>query len=288
MIAIFKRELQSYFATPYGYVFLIAFLILAGITTFQSNILAQNVRFAETTVAALNFLLIPVVPLLTMKCFPDDRRQNTHLLLHASPVGILPIVVAKYLSALLLVVPAAGLTLIYPIIYSQFSRLDWIHIFGAYAGFFFLASSYIAVGIFISASTDNAAAAAVVTLLALLLTLFTDTLGAIYPRTPIAGSLFVGAIAAILLLWFFLSSRNLIVTVILTVLILLGTGSLFLLSPETFREIVVKVTVWMSLARRYAPFPQGLLKIENLVYYLSVDIFFLILAYLKIEKKRWS
>ena len=100
MGAIYRREMRSYFTTPIGYVFMIVFLMLASsvfcLTTIQLG-QGSNIMMYFTI---LIFLLIIIIPILTMKSFSEEKKMRTEQLLLTSPVSIAGMVAGKYFAAM--------------------------------------------------------------------------------------------------------------------------------------------------------------------------------------------
>ncbi len=80
MLAIFKRELRSYFESSIGYVFMGIFLIVGGIFFTLYNIFYASANMS-TLFGNLSFIFLLAVPILTMKTFSDERRLKTDQLL---------------------------------------------------------------------------------------------------------------------------------------------------------------------------------------------------------------
>ena len=99
MGAVFKRELQNYFYTPLGYVFMGVFLLLSGIFFLSGNLLQMNANLG-VLFDSMSFLFMLLMPLLTMRLLSEEKRARTDQLLLTSPLPISAIVVGKYLAAL--------------------------------------------------------------------------------------------------------------------------------------------------------------------------------------------
>ena len=110
MLAIWKRELQSYFYTPVGYVFMGVFLTLSGLIFYLYNL--QNLSGDLLTfLSQLTLLVMLLSPLLTMRLICEDRQKRTDQLIFTSPAGLGSVVLAKYLAAaciMLITVLASG------------------------------------------------------------------------------------------------------------------------------------------------------------------------------------
>ena len=163
MLAIFKREVLSFFTTPVGYLIIGFFLVLNGLFlwVFKGNFNIFDYGFADL---GNFFLLTPwvflfLIPAVTMKSFSEEKKAGTLELLFIKPLSIRETVYGKFFGALFLVLIALIPTILYGICISQLAipegNLDWGLIYGSYFGLFFLAMSYTAIGIFTSTLTEN-------------------------------------------------------------------------------------------------------------------------------------
>lgn len=168
MVAIWKREVQSYFLSPLAYIFIGAFMIVAGIMFSMNNIDYRSVSF-NSTLSSMTFVFMLLVPLLTMKLLSEDRKSKTDQLLLTAPLSIFSIVLGKYLAAVTVFVITLILSFIFPIILSIFGMPAFGEIITGYIGFFFLGCSLIAVGVFVSSITENQVISALVTFFVLLI-----------------------------------------------------------------------------------------------------------------------
>ncbi len=162
MLAVFRRELRAYFASPIGFTFVGFFILLAGVFFAISNLLSGNPNYTGV-LGSITFIFLFVVPILTMRLISEETRQKTDQLLITSPLSITGIVLGKYLAAVGVFFITLVITVIYPVIMSFFALagLAWWEILGSYIGFFLLGSSFISVGLFFSSMTDNQLIAAV-------------------------------------------------------------------------------------------------------------------------------
>ena len=195
MFAIIKKEVKSYFVTPLAYVVIFFFMILSSIFFWMRNL---NYQLAEYTsvLGPMGFLLVFIIPLLTMKILSDDRKNSTFILYSTSPVSITDIVLGKYFAILIVYIVIILFTFIFPLILMIFGSPDLVKIIGGYIGFFLLGASFISVGVFISSLSESQIISAVFTFICLLIIWLIDS---------ISGA-FAGNIAKVMR-WFSLLSR---------------------------------------------------------------------------------
>ena len=163
MKAILLREIKSFFGSPIGYLVIALFLILNGLFlwVFQGDYNILNTGFADMspffTIAP--WILIFLIPAVTMRSFSDEKKQGTLELLLTKPLNIWEIVNGKFLGAVLLIVMAIVPTIIYVFVISSLSmpegNIDMGSTIGSYFGLLFLIGAYSAIGIFTSTLSDN-------------------------------------------------------------------------------------------------------------------------------------
>ncbi len=98
MIAVWKRELRSYLNSPVGYVYLFLYLIIAGACFALFN-LNQYSSSPSTYFTAQCYIMILTVPILTMKLFPEERKNKTDQILITAPISITRMVLGKFFAA---------------------------------------------------------------------------------------------------------------------------------------------------------------------------------------------
>lgn len=163
MKAILFREIKSFFGSPIGYLVIAIFLLLNGLFLWvfdgEYNILKSG--FADLTpfFTIAPWILIFLIPAVTMRSFSDEKKQGTLELLLTKPLSVWQIVNGKFLGAMLLIVIALLPTLIYVLVISKLGlpegNIDMGSTMGSYFGLLFLIAAYSAIGIFTSTLSDN-------------------------------------------------------------------------------------------------------------------------------------
>lgn len=163
MLALLKKEINTFFASPIGYLVIAVFLLLNGLFlwVFKGNFNTLDNGYADLSSFFLlaPWILIFLVPAVTMRSFSDEKKQGTLELLLTKPISHYKIVLGKYFGALTLIIIALIPTLLY--VYTIYSlgnpegNLDIGSTIGSYFGLLFLAASYTAVGVFASTISDN-------------------------------------------------------------------------------------------------------------------------------------
>ena len=163
MGAVIKKELRNYFLSPIGYVvigiFLIAFSSFFYLTTIYESSADLTYLFYYTALYGLMF----ITPLLTMWTFAGERKTGTDQLILTSPVGMLGVVVAKFIAALLLIIIPVIFTLMYFGILCFFEVPNIPIYLTSILGFILLSMSYISFGVLASSLTESPIIAGILT-----------------------------------------------------------------------------------------------------------------------------
>ena len=163
MKALLFREIKSFFGSPIGYLVIAIFLILNGLFLWifdgEYNILNSGFADLSPFFTISPWILIFLIPAVTMRSFSDEMKQGTLELLLTKPLSIWQIVNGKFFGAVLLIVIAIIPTFIYVYVISSLGmpegNIDMGSTIGSYFGLLFLISSYTAIGIFTSTLSDN-------------------------------------------------------------------------------------------------------------------------------------
>lgn len=196
IMAITRRELYAYFATPLAYVFLAIFLVLGAVFTFYiGNFFERRQADLLPFFAFHPWLYLFLMPALAMRLWAEERKGGTLELLLTLPIRLRDAVLGKFLAAWLF----AGLALLltFPLVLT----VNWLGqpdngaILTAYVGSWLMAGAYLAVGSCLSAATSNQVIAFIVTVVVcflLVITGFPVVLGAFEGWAP---GLLVDAVA---------------------------------------------------------------------------------------------
>ncbi len=164
--AILGRELRAYFDSPIAYVFLVAFAGAALFTFFNvESFFARGVADLRGLFGPLPFVMILLVPAITMRLWSEEQKQGTLEVLLTLPVRDHELVLGKFLASWILLGAGLALTLVLAISVGFLGRLDWGPVIGGYLGALLLGAAYLAAGQFLSALTENQILAFILALL---------------------------------------------------------------------------------------------------------------------------
>ena len=114
-----------------------------------------------TVFQSMFFIVLFVIPLITMRLFAEDKKNKTDQALLTAPVNIPSIVIAKFLSALVMLLICLSVYIVEGIILSFIGSPDWSLIFGSIIAMVLMGSSFIAIGCLVSSLTENITVAAI-------------------------------------------------------------------------------------------------------------------------------
>ena len=160
MKAIWKREMQGYFFTATGYVFLGVFLAVSS-ALFYLEILSQRSGDLPTFIGGMSYLWMLLGPVLTMRLLAEEKQKKTDQLLLTSPVSLPRIVAGKYLAAVTVLLMAAGLTLFYVLVVAVYGRVYPAELAVNYLGFCLQGCAFAALDLFLSGCAATPVTAAV-------------------------------------------------------------------------------------------------------------------------------
>ncbi len=167
VLTLWKKELRIYFVSPLAYVFLSAFLFLAGLF-FYLGVTLTGEASLRVLLGNLAITQLFVLPMLTMRHFAEERRLGTLELLMTAPVSLGAIVIGKWLASLTLCLLMFLGTLVFPAVLAYYGDPDWGVVFTSYLGLVGVASAFCAAGLFASSLTDDQVAAGLIGIVILL------------------------------------------------------------------------------------------------------------------------
>lgn len=180
ILLIARKDLRSYFSSPIAYIVVATFLLIigfmftnllsffiAGSNQFQAFNMGQKPTLSDSVLRPIfgnmNVVLLFVAPFITMRLLAEEKKDHTLELLATAPITQRQIVFGKFLAGagMLLVMIAA--TLVYPVVLQLVGNPDWGVIWASYLGLFFVACTYVAIGLFWSSRTENQVVSAILT-----------------------------------------------------------------------------------------------------------------------------
>jgi len=181
VLALFRKELVSYFVSPLFYVVAAVFLCLCGFFFYTRLVFFVEYGFGYDILGnfwlaflagapySISMVLLLVMPLLTMRLFAEERKLGTIELLLTYPVRDGELVAAKFAACATVFVMMLAGTLLYPFYVFYLQPFPLVTLLAGYLGLVLLGVSFIACGVFVSSLTESQVVAAIGTLGILLL-----------------------------------------------------------------------------------------------------------------------
>lgn len=241
MFAIFQKEIGSFFNSLIAYIVMAVFLITIGLIVWvfpESNILDYGYADLNAFFSLAPYVLIFLIPAITMRSLAEESRNGTLELLLTKPLRNRDLILGKFLANWILVLITIFPTVLYYIsvykIGNPVGNVDSAAVFGSYIGLLLLSGVLVAMGIWSSSLNDNQIVAFV-----------------------------VGVFLAFI--WY------------------IGFSSLSSLFENS---TISSLFSWLALDEQYRALGKGLIDSRNVIYLLSLTIFFLFLTYQRVEMLR--
>lgn len=167
MLAVYKRELRSYFKGAIGYVFLVVYLAIAAVIFAYANLFSMSSSMTSFYTFMLLFSGI-ALPLLTMKSFSEERKTKTEQLLLTAPISLHAMVFGKFLAAYTVFGGASVFVSLYFLLLIPFTQLQVGVLIGNATALLLVGMVFISIGLFISSVTENQLSSAIGTIAVIL------------------------------------------------------------------------------------------------------------------------
>ena len=249
MLAIFKREFKSYFATPIGFIILAAYYFFLGY--YFTLLFSFGSPYINELIGAMSVLVVFTIPAITMRLLSEERRQKTDQILLTSPVKLWSIVMGKFLAALSIHAIGFVPTIIYQIIVSTYVSIGIFSYIYSLIGVLLLGAALIAIGMFISSLTESPVISIVITLI---VDIFLLSIGSLSSAIPIPDA---------------------------------GTG-FFSKAISFIAQKFVDLLNSLDFVSVLDSFNEQVFSVADIIYFVSIIAAFLFLSVRSLEKRRWS
>lgn len=288
MIAIYRKELRSYFTSLTGYMLIALYLLFSGIFVTVYNLYGGTPSI-EVSYADSIIVLLIIIPLLTMRSIAEERHQKTSLLLSSLPISTADYIIGKYLAMLTLIGLPILIVFGYTAILSFYGNVNLTSSILSTLALFLIAAAFAAIGLFLSSLTDNSLIAGGFTFGVLLLIYFLPTLILLLPATAL-GSLIVFTLLVLLIsLLIFKLTTSLNAALITGMIAEIALIAVFLVDSTRLEGSAAAFFSQLSLTERFDLFTlYGIFDLTAIVYFISTAALFLFFTVLSMEKKRWQ
>ena len=287
MKAIFKHELRLYFESMTAYVFGAFLLLFIGIGSMLYNLRSAVSNF-EFVLSFAAIVFVVIVPVLTMRCLSEERKQKTDQLLYSLPITTTQVVLGKYGAVLVVFLLPLCFIALYPLMFAQFGEVYLPTAYGALAAFFLLGAALLAVGVFLSSLTDNQGLAAGLGIGTILLNYYCVSLSEYVSSTATGTAIALVVLIAALGFLVKALTRSTPAGAGTGLLLLALLGLCYALDSTALEGLLPAMMKKISLFERFNTFVNGVFDLTNVVYFLSVALFFLFLTVESLEKRRYN
>ena len=155
IFAVLKRNLMSYFSGVLGYLFIVVFVIAAASSAFNAQFFTNNLANLDQLTAAFPYLLLFIIPAITMTAWAEEKRLGTDELLFTLPATDFEILLGKFLSLVVVYGVALAFSLTQLIVLGYYADPDWGLLLTTYFGYWLAGSTLISLGMFASVLTSS-------------------------------------------------------------------------------------------------------------------------------------
>lgn len=287
MNAIFRKELRSYFTGFTGYILTAVMLIMIGIFSMIYNLSYQSAAF-EYVYGNCVFILMLLVPILTMRLFPEEKRQKTDQLLYSLPIKMSDIVLGKYLASICVLGIPCIISGIYPLVFSAFGNINFKIVYASLFSFFLLGATLTAICMFISLLTENQIIAAIISFIVILINYFLNNL-----TSYISSSLFASVVTLVILIILFsiivrIVTQNKILADIISIVLLIALLVIRIVKSSLIEGFVPKILKKIMLFDSFYDFIYGKFYISSIILFLSFIVVFVYISIQALERRRWA
>ena len=276
MLAIYKREVRSYFQSMVGCVFVAFLIAFTGIYFMAYNLTAGYPYFSYTLSGTL-IVFIVGIPLITMRSFSEERKNKTDQLLLTAPVSLWKVVLGKYLAMVTVIGIPNVIFCAFPLIIkaqgTAYLKVDYISI----GVFFLLGCVYAAIGMFLSA-------------LGILLILYLwNGILSMLPSSAVSGLVGVLIILTLIVVYIYQMTGNIVIAGVIEAVGVIAGVVVYFVKSSLYENLLTKMLGRLALADVFTDITSNsIVDITGIALYLSLIVVFVFLTVQAIQKRRWN
>ena len=288
MLAIYKRELKSYFQFMVGPVFVAFLIAFTGIYFMAYNMTAGYPYFSYTLSGSL-IVFIVGIPLITMRSFSEERKNKTDQLLLTAPVSLGQVVLGKYLAMVTVIAVPNVIFCIFPLIIKSqgtaYLTVDYLSILV----FFLLGCVYAAIGMFLSALTESQIIAFISTFGILLILYLWDGILSMLPGSAVSGLVGVLILMAVVVVYIWRMTDNMVLSGGIGTAGVIAAVVVYAVKSEIYENLLSNLLGKMAIANVFTGITSNnIVDVTGIALYLSLIAVFVFLTVQAIQKRRWS
>lgn len=288
MLAIYKRELKSYFHSMTGCVFIAFLVMFTGIYFMAYNLNAGYPYFSYTLSGSLIVFLVEI-PLLTMRSFSEERKTKTDQLLLTAPVSLTKVVLGKYFAMVTVLAVPNVIFCLFPLLIKLQGTAYLLVDYSSIAVFFLLGCVYLAIGMFMSSLTESQIIAFISTFGILLLLYLWDGILSFLPSSALSGMIGILLILTLIVVYIYHMTKNWMLAAGIEAVGSAAALIVYFVKSSLYENLLTKLLGRLALADVFMNISSSnIVDVSGLLLYVSILIIFVFLTIQTIQKRRWS
>lgn len=288
MLAIYERELKSYFHSMTGCVFIAFLVMFTGIYFMAYNLNAGYPYFSYTLSGSLIVFLVGI-PLLTMRSFSEERKTKTDQLLLTAPVSLTKVVLGKYFAMVTVLAVPNVIFCLFPLLIKLQGTAYLLVDYSSIAVFFLLGCVYLAIGMFMSSLTESQIIAFISTFGILLLLYLWDGILSFLPGSAFSGMIGILLILTLIVVYIYHMTKNWMLAARIEAVGIAAALIVYFVKSSLYENLLTKLLGRLALADVFMNISSSnIVDVSGLLLYVSILIIFVFLTIQTIQKRRWS
>lgn len=288
MLAIYKRELKSYFHSMTGCVFIAFLVMFTGIYFMAYNLNAGYPYFSYTLSGSLIVFLVGI-PLLTMRSFSEERKTKTDQLLLTAPVSLTKVVLGKYFAMVTVLAVPNVIFCLFPLLIKLQGTAYLLVDYSSIAVFFLLGCVYLAIGMFMSSLAESQIIAFISTFGILLLLYLWDGILSFLPSSALSGMIGILLILTLIVVYIYHMTKNWMLAAGIEAVGIAAALIVYFVKSSLYENLLTKLLGRLVLADVFMNISSSnIVDVSGLLLYVSILIIFVFLTIQTIQKRRWS
>lgn len=288
MLAIYKRELKSYFHSMTGCVFIAFLVMFTGIYFMAYNLNAGYPYFSYTLSGSLIVFLVGI-PLLTMRSFSEERKTKTDQLLLTAPVSLTKVVLGKYFAMVTVLAVPNVIFCLFPLLIKLQGTAYLLVDYSSIAVFFLLGCVYLAIGMFMSSLTESQIIAFISTFGILLLLYLWDGILSFLPSSAFSGMIGILLILTLIVVYIYHMTKNWMLAAGIEAVGIVTALIVYFVKSSLYENLLTKLLGRLALADVFMNISSSnIVDVSGLLLYVSILIIFVFLTIQTIQKRHWS
>lgn len=288
MLAIYERELKSYFHSMTGCVFIAFLVMFTGIYFMAYNLNAGYPYFSYTLSGSLIVFLVGI-PLLTMRSFSEERKTKTDQLLLTAPLSLTKVVLGKYFAMVTVLAVPNVIFCLFPLLIKLQGTAYLLVDYSSIAVFFLLGCVYLAIGMFMSSLTESQIIAFISTFGILLLLYLWDGILSFLPGSAFSGMIGILLILTLIVVYIYHMTKNWMLAAGIEAVGIAAALIVYFVKSSLYENLLTKLLGRLALADVFMNISSSnIVDVSGLLLYVSILIIFVFLTIQTIQKRRWS